>query len=661
MANFGRTGGLLAAVGVLTAWGSITWAEGPTTPYAQQAAADAQKAAQGSKPAAPTQSAVQLVREALRNRTLGGHDADGLLARALAVDPRSESARWQSGFVRESGNWIKYDAVADGDAYRRLLDRYETERGSHPDTLQGHAAMAGWCRAENLDRQERAHWFKVLEFDADHEIARVRLGFVRVGQNWVTRSEIENTQRRRFDAELAFKKWSTALRPIRIALESDDPTRVAAARKKLTAIRDPEAIPAMEAMLSRLNLEASTAVVFTIRQMTGPDAAVGLARQAVFADWYPVGKEAAEALRDYDPLSYVPLMLSALSTPPSDKFQVRIYPGAEPGRLLVRYEFERERQDKTEKVTHDVSYGLWSYSTAGGKIPVAQSSRHATASNYRLNVFTLNGSPGRIVFHTGDYNDEILRARAEGDRAQVEGQIEEESRSTQELNRRICRALRTAAAEAGPEMQTDDPRTWWTWWTKRREVFVAGQKPVVQSEFVSEALEYTPPARRVLTLAPVPVPVRTMSCLVAGTTVYTDVGPRPVERIRLGDRVLAQNVETGELSYRAVLEPTVRPAAPTVVLKFGDRKIQATGGHPFWAVGRGWTMAREFAPGMRMASVAGTVEVTGIEPAGDLKAYNLVVDEFHTYFVGDDLVLSHDNLPPEPTRGDLPGEAADKP
>jgi hypothetical protein len=142
---------------------------------------------------------------------------------------------------------------------------------------------------------------------------------------------------------------------------------------------------------------------------------------------------------------------------------------------------------------------------------------------------------------------------------------------------------------------------------------------------------------------------------VAGTTVYTDVGPRPVEQIRLGDRVLAQNVDTGELSYRAVLEPTVRPAAPTVVLKFGDKRIQATGGHPFWAVGRGWTKAREFEPGMRMATVAGTVEVTGIEPASNEPAYNLVVDDFHTYFVGDVLVLSHDNRPPEPARGGLPG------
>jgi hypothetical protein len=68
-------------------------------------------------------------------------------------------------------------------------------------------------------------------------------------------------------------------------------------------------------------------------------------------------------------------------------------------------------------------------------------------------------------------------------------------------------------------------------------------------------------------------------------------------------------------------------------------------------------MAREFEPGMRMATVGGTVEITGIEPSPDAEAFNLVVDEFHTYFVGDARVLSHDNLPPQPTEAGLPGEA----
>jgi len=647
MSFSGHIGRILVATCATLASGPIALSQQPA---AVTPAADRQPpaAAAARQPVAGSPAAGELVQQALRCRSLGNGDFADLLTRALTVDPRSEPAHWHSGFVHDSGRWFKYDAVA---VDRRLLDRYETERGRQPDTRGGHEAMAEWCREQKLAMQERAHWSKVLTFDADHTRARARLGYVRVEGNWVARSEIESTRRRKLAVEQAFKKWSVALRPIRAAFESEDPNQMAAARQKLAAIRDVEAIPVMETMLSRLNLEAATAVVFTIRRMQGPEAAVGLARQAVFAEWYPVGKQAAEALRGCDELSYVPLMLSALATPPGDTFQVSIYPGEGPGKLLVRYEFERELQGRTEKVTYDVSYGAWT----SGKVPVEvahANDQYAVPANARPLTMLATAEVNRQVAAARDAHYRgLLQLKAEVGQAKVAAQVEEETRSIKNLNGRICRALRTATGTPDGEMTTDSPRTWWDWWNERREVFVRGLKPVTYSNFSSQEIaelpRYIPPPTRVVSA----------SCLVAGTTVYTDVGPRPVEEIRLGDRVLSQNVETGELSFRVVLEPTVRPAAPTVVLKFGDRQVRATGGHPFWAVGRGWMKAREFEPGMRMASVGGTVEVTGIEPAGDLPAFNLVVDEFHTYFVGDVLILSHDNLPPQPTRGGLPGAA----
>src|SRR5689334_2521936 len=81
---------------------------------------------------ASAKSADQFVREAIRCRLLGRGDADALLARAIAADPRSESAHWQSGFIRAAGEWIKYDALPRDDAYRTRVDRYETERLAGP-------------------------------------------------------------------------------------------------------------------------------------------------------------------------------------------------------------------------------------------------------------------------------------------------------------------------------------------------------------------------------------------------------------------------------------------------------------------------------------------------------------------------------------------------
>jgi hypothetical protein len=63
-------------------------------------------------------------------------------------------------------------------------------------------------------------------------------------------------------------------------------------------------------------------------------------------------------------------------------------------------------------------------------------------------------------------------------------------------------------------------------------------------------------------------------------------------------------------------------------------------------------MAKELKVGQRLHTVSGAVTVDALEelpPAkpwetSDTFSYNLIVDDFHTYFVGDQRVLVHDNL-----------------
>ena len=44
-------------------------------------------------------------------------------------------------------------------------------------------------------------------------------------------------------------------------------------------------------------------------------------------------------------------------------------------------------------------------------------------------------------------------------------------------------------------------------------------------------------------------------------------GRRPIEGIKVGDCVLAQDVESGELAYKPVLGVTIRPAPPTMKMR----------------------------------------------------------------------------------------------
>ena len=49
------------------------------------------------------------------------------------------------------------------------------------------------------------------------------------------------------------------------------------------------------------------------------------------------------------------------------------------------------------------------------------------------------------------------------------------------------------------------------------------------------------------------------------------------------------------------------------------------------------------------------MKIEKVEPAADAPAYNLVVDDFNTYFVGGQGLLVHDNNFRRPTRAIVPG------
>ena len=131
----------------------------------------------------------------------------------------------------------------------------------------------------------------------------------------------------------------------------------------------------------------------------------------------------------------------------------------------------------------------------------------------------------------------------------------------------------------------------------------------------------------------------------------------PIEKIDVGDRVLSQDQETGELSYKFVLHTTIRPPSPTLRFGLGGEEIVATRGHPIWVVGKGWRMAKELEVGDRLCTLRGSVAIKYIKPGIEGRAHNLVVDGFHSYFVESSRVLVHDNLARIPTPNTLPGFA----
>lgn len=121
-------------------------------------------------------------------------------------------------------------------------------------------------------------------------------------------------------------------------------------------------------------------------------------------------------------------------------------------------------------------------------------------------------------------------------------------------------------------------------------------------------------------------PKQVGGCFIAGTLVHTDKGLVPIEQIKVGDRVLSQPEQGGEITYKAVVNTFVFEEKEIFVIKFNDwdgkpspniaiHHLYATGNHPFWVDGTGWTAAENLRIGNRLQLADGrTVEVDQVWP-----------------------------------------------
>jgi hypothetical protein len=118
----------------------------------------------------------------------------------------------------------------------------------------------------------------------------------------------------------------------------------------------------------------------------------------------------------------------------------------------------------------------------------------------------------------------------------------------------------------------------------------------------------------------------------------------PIQHVKIGDRVLSQDLDSGELAYKTVLRTTaLPPTTETVRVMVDGESIDMTKAHVLWVTNKGWRMAKELEPGDRLHGVHGvvTLEAT-VELPPELEVYNLVVADFNTFFVGQSAALVHD-------------------
>ena len=566
--------------------------------------------------------------------------AYALLRQAVRVAPDNSLARWQLGQVKVENEWISVE-----EAQRRAeADPRQAEYQERKETLgespQGQLALARWCRGNKLEDEAQFHWSSVLSVDPNNKEA-LRAARLRWHDGDLkTAAQIREARLQTVATKQATRAWASRIASWMRALADKNDRAPLAVMDEIRAVDDLASIPAFEDVTLKGKQAAneknttvrklSLAFVSALNKMHEEAATNSLLRHAVMSSFVDVRVEAISELR-YRPLQdFVPTLLDNLVAPMQTAYRV-----VNDSDGSVHYLHSIYREGPFQDWSYRSERSIYQPGSPTGFAAGRMAS--STAAEYSLpGLSKVSNSPARGVTRAGaarsakNYEQEI---------AERERQVAEANEKTKALNERIVSVL-TGTTE---QSLGSEPRAWWDWWSDYTDYYHGGSRPVVST--VDSSSDYIVP----------PVQTQGCECFVRGTPVWTKTGQRPIEKLQIGDLVLAQNVSTGEIRYKPILARTLRPAGPVVEISTSDEKLLATRGHPLWVAGVGWRMTKELGDGAVLQTLAGTGRVAGIQSAAEAETYNLVVADFNTYFIGSSGILAHDNTPRRSTQAVLPG------
>jgi hypothetical protein len=605
------------------------------------------------------------------------------LSRALQMRPRHALARWLSGHVCVNGDWLPLDEAEQQAAKDDGRNRYKQVRAAtferYLNNLDVHLAMARWCRQNRREVEERYHWYKSLELAPQNPEALAGLNAVWHRGHLVPKDDLKRylNESRRLAGRL--KTWRRRLDEwVRQIKRPKDPEAARVALEQLRAVEDIEAIPALVEVLSRDDGALSRELVAILDRMACPDATLALAWLAASETQEEVRNSATERLRDKPLHDFVPHLLAAMQPVVDSSYEIRVNQAGN-----VTYEHELSRKTAASEQTMTMGRDFSQVDSLHEAGQIMGSTRRSFGYGPRC-VFVV--APRTLPEYT------LLRSRNAAQAAgnyqriarSVEDRLKQTNAAAEKVNERICAVL----ASVTDKDLGEDLVAWWSWWDDYNELQSLGQPTLEEGNCMQQDVYIIPP--KVIPVVDREYPLRgvvgeisdikmdrtpipnsqafgkggystdprisiKVSCFVRGTLVKTREGSTPIEQIQAGDLVLAQNVDTGELDYRPVLTTTVRPPSSLRRIRLPEATITATAGHPFWVTGEGWRMAKFLKPGDRIHGIDGSTVIDAIDSPPDEEAINLIVGDFHTYFVGEKTLLAHDGLLRQPTVAVLPG------
>ena len=572
---------------------------------------------------------------------LAGQDEEAkrLILEALRADRECDLARGHANYVRHNDQWSSLTDAEQRTSQDMARQAYVTRRDAAIGRVGEELALAQWCKTQQLEELALLHGIRVIQSRkapaAARQQARQLLGLQRMGNRWLTPHEYATTKQHFANQSAAMQSWLATCEQWREAIVSGRAKARFHAFAQLRALDDEAAIPALDHCFQNVPSSAGSAIVACFARIDTPPSTAALVRRAARSPHAAVRSAAVAALQQRPLHDYLPLVLAEMDAPYQSAFRVQVgWDG------LVRHEHHLFREGGS--ANHAVSSAF-----VGG--PLLVPTREIKIQGARQPGRTGEAARNQIALVERYQAQQLRRAAVvreliayrEVQRArQLEGHVAVTNERIRKQNQHVFAVLR---ALTGGGVEATTPTDWYDWWYDYNEMY-REPKPTYYQRYGHADPEYIPWTE-----------YRTISCFPAGTPVRTETGLRPIESIQPGDRVLAQDVDTGSLSYQLVERTTIRPASPLREITVDGQTVSTTLGHPFWVNDTGWTMAKLVNVGDCLHTLAGPRRVTSVAPAAPAKAYNLVVSGAANYFVGDLGALVHDNTYRRPTRMRTPG------
>jgi hypothetical protein len=620
------------------------------------------------------------------------------LAETLRLSPNHEGAHGALGQVRYSRRWLTPEQVAremEEPEKRALFREYDELRDQAGDGVEADLKLASWCSSKGLRVESIAHLTAVIRRDPSHAEAWRRLGYQFREGRWVHPSEEVVERRLHSEARERYRTWHSRLS--RLARELADPEKSAAARAELDTIKDVAAVPAIWDVFGHGSIESRQFTASMLGRIEGPESSSRLAALALLDLEGPVRGSAIGSLSTRDPREYIGPVIGYIQKPATLTIKPLGGPG-EPGQIVADgmpartyviptlEEFRVGTGHPPAPIDPMMLASIVGQMPSSGYRPAynysvtyhpndpavtqafAQLSRapgnaqailqglssiaagHASPAplTYQIHVpeqyyFTRgNQRPGNIAREIRN-SERAIRNAYRDYTASVRQQFKADVKTLRDHNALVERTTRSAIdlleSVTGLRLGTEQSAWagWWKAWNESEPPL--GDLAPANRNVPDEALAAAAKASTADLKCKLHRPR-----FAAETIVWTARGKKTIDSLRVGDLVLAQDPQTGSLSFQGIV--AVTSPVPDAMLRIrleGGVPLSLTPTERVWKADLGWVPAGSLQPDDRMRVLGGRARVLSIEKVDDEPAMNVILSGEATLFAGDRGLLAHDN------------------